>query len=90
VDSSVLAAYAGTFDMQPTAILQVKFEDDSLFLQSLDGEGWEPLYAETETRFFVKGQEDYRFIFVQDNAGMVTALQVVYQGIQLPLAKKVE
>ena len=90
VDTSILAGYAGSYDMQGTAILQVKFEDDSLFLQSLDGEGWEPLYAETETRFFVKGQEDYRFIFVQDNAGIVSALQVVYQGIQLPLAKKVE
>ena len=90
VDPAVLAAYAGTYDMQPTAMLQVKFEDNSLFLQSLDGEGWEPLYAETETHFFIKGQEDYRFIFVQDNAGMVTALQVVYQGLQLPLAKMVE
>ena len=90
VDISVLAGYAGTYDTQGTAILQVKFEDDSLFLQSLDGEGWEPLYAETETRFFVKGQEHYRFIFVQDNAGTVSTLQVVYQGIQMPLAKKVE
>jgi CubicO group peptidase (beta-lactamase class C family) len=90
VDQAVLAAYAGTYDMQQTAIFQVKFEDNSLFLQSQDGQGWEPLFAETETRFFVKGQEDYRFIFVQDDIGMVTALQVVYQGIQLPLAKKVE
>lgn len=90
VDPSVLAAYVGTYDMQPTAIFQVKFEDDSLFLQSQDGAGWEQLFAESETRFFVKGQEDYRFIFIQDNAGTVTALQVVYQGIQLPLAKKVE
>ncbi|MFC1921718.1 serine hydrolase [Chloroflexota bacterium] len=90
VGSSVMAAYAGTYDMQGTAILQVKFEDDSLFLQSQDGAGWEPLFAESETRFFVKGQEDYRFIFIQDNAGTSTALQVFYQGIQLPLAKKVE
>jgi CubicO group peptidase (beta-lactamase class C family) len=90
VDPDVLAAYAGTYDMQPTAIFQVKFEDNSLFLQSQDGQDWEPLFAETETRFFVKGQEDYRFIFVQDNTGTVTDLQVVYQGIQMPLAKKVE
>ena len=90
VDPAVLAAYAGNYDMQPTAMLKVKFEDNSLFLQSLDGEGWEPLYAESETHFFIKGQEDYRFIFVQDNAGTGTALQVVFQGVQLPLAEKVE
>ncbi len=34
VGSSVLADYAGTYDMQGTAIFQVKFEDDNLFLQS--------------------------------------------------------
>ncbi len=90
VDPAVLAAYVGSYDMQPTAIFQVKFEDNSLFLQSGDGQGWEPLLAETETRFFVKEQEDYRLIFVRDNTGTVTSLQVVYQGIQLPPAKKVE
>jgi len=90
VDPEILAAYAGTYDMQPTAIFKVKFEANTLFLQSLDGKSWEPLLAETETRFFVKGQEDYRFIFVRDDTGRVTALQLELQGIQLPLAEKVE
>ncbi len=90
VDPAILATYAGTYDMQPTAILQIKFEDNSIFLQSLDGQDWEPMLAETETRFFIEGQEDYRFIFVLDKAGTVTALQLVVQGIQMPLAKKVE
>jgi CubicO group peptidase (beta-lactamase class C family) len=90
VDPAILAAYAGTYDMQPTAIFQVKFEDNHLFLKSQEGQSWEPLLAETEVNFFVKGQEDYRFIFIRDGAGTVTALQLVYQGMQLPLAKKVE
>jgi CubicO group peptidase (beta-lactamase class C family) len=90
VDSTILAAYAGTYDMQDTAVFEVKFDDDRLLLQSNESEGWEPLYAETDTRFFVKGQEDYRFEFVQDDNGTVTALQITYQGIQLPLAEKVE
>jgi CubicO group peptidase (beta-lactamase class C family) len=90
VDATILEAYAGTYDMQPTAIFQVKFEDNSLFIRSQDGKSWESLLAETETNFFVKGQEDYRFIFVRDDTGTVTALQLVVQGIQLPLAKKVE
>jgi len=90
VDPAILATYAGTYDMQSTGILRVKFEDTSLFLLSQDGQSWEPLSAETETHFFVQGQEDYRFIFVRDDTGAVTAMQLVFQGIQLPLAKKVE
>jgi CubicO group peptidase (beta-lactamase class C family) len=90
VDPAILAAYAGTYDMQPNAIFQVKFEDNHLFLRSQDGQSWAPMSAETETSFFVKWEEDYRFIFVRDGAGTVTALQLVYQGIQMPLAKKVK
>ena len=90
VDPAILAAYAGTYDMQPTAIFQVKFEDNRLFVRSQDGQSWAPMSAETETSFFVKGEEDYRFIFVRDGTGTVTALQLMYQGIQMPLAKKVK
>lgn len=90
VDPAILADYAGTYDMQPTAIFHIKFEDNHLDIQSIDGKSWDPLLAENETSFFVKGQEDYRFIFIRDGAGTVTALQVVYQGIQLPIAKKID
>jgi CubicO group peptidase (beta-lactamase class C family) len=90
VDAEILAAYVGTYDMQPTAIFQVKLEDDGLFIRSQDGQSWAPLLAETETNFFVIGEENYQFIFVRDGTGTVTALQLVLQGIQMPLAKKVE
>jgi hypothetical protein len=74
--------------MQPNAIIQIKFEDNHLFVRSEDGQSWAPMSAETEMHFFVKEEENYRFIFVRDNAGTVTALQLVYQGIQMPLAKR--
>ena len=90
VDPAILASFAGTYDMQPTATFQFKFQDNRLFLLSQDGKSWEPLLAETETRFFVQGQEDYRFTFIRDDTGTVTALQLIYQGIQMPLAKKVK
>ena len=90
VDPVILATYAGTYDMQPTAIFKIKFEDNKLFVLGQDGQSWDNLLAETETRFFIQGQEDTRFIFIRDKAGTVTALQVDLQGIQLPLAKKVE
>ena len=88
VDPEILATYAGTYDMQPTAIFLVKFEENALFLKSQDGQEWLPLLAESETHFFVNEQEDYRFIFVKDNMGTVSALQVVYHGLKLPLASK--
>jgi len=50
VDPSILPAYAGTYDMQPTAILQIKVEDDRLFSLSTDGKSWAPLLPETETQ----------------------------------------
>jgi len=89
VDPAILATYAGTYDMQPNAIFHFKFEDNSLLVQSQDGQSWDPLLAETETQFFVKGREDYRFVFVKDDTGTVTALQLMLQGVQLPLARKV-
>ena len=75
--------------MQPTAILQIKVEDDRLLSSSPDGKSWAPLLAETEKRFFVQGQDDIRFTFLRDDYGTVTALQLEWHGLQMPLAKKV-
>jgi hypothetical protein len=90
VDPAILKTYAGTYDMQPTALFQIKFEDSKLWNLSMDGKSWDPLYAETEVRFFVKGNEEYRFEFIRDESGNVTALQLELQGIPLPIAPKRE
>lgn len=90
VDPAILATYAGTYDMQPTALFQIKLEDSSLWILSMDGKRWDPLYAETEARFFVKGEESYRFEFIRDESGQVTALRLEFQGIPLPVAPKME
>jgi len=90
VDPAILATYAGTYDMQPNAIFHIKFEGNSLLVKSQDGQTWEPLLAETDSRFFVKGQDDYRFCFILDESGTVIGLQLELQGIPLPVARKVE
>jgi CubicO group peptidase (beta-lactamase class C family) len=90
VDQVILAEYAGTYDAQPTAIIKIKLEDNRLWVLSLDGQRWDPLVAETETSFWVKGHDEIRFTFIRDDQGTVAALQVVYLGIPLPQAKKVE
>jgi hypothetical protein len=90
VDPAILATYAGTYDMQPTALLQIKFEDSKLWILSIDGSRWDPLYAETETRFFIQGEESYRFEFIRDESGQVRALQLEVQGLELPAAPRTE
>jgi len=90
VDPTILATYAGTYDMQSTALFQIKFEGSQLWIRSMDGKSWDRLYAETEARFFVKGEEDYRFEFIRDESGSVTALRLEIQGIPFPVAPKME
>ena len=90
VDPAVLADYAGTYDMQPIAFFHFRCEDNKLLLQSKDGQNGDLLLAENETTFFLQGQEDSRFIFVRDDTGLVTALQLIFHGLPMPLAKKVE
>jgi CubicO group peptidase (beta-lactamase class C family) len=89
VDPFILAVYAGTYDMQPMATIQVKFEEQQLSILSRYGQSWQPLLAETETHFFIQGDEDWRIHFFRDDTGAVTALQLVYQGLEFPMAKKV-
>ena len=74
--------------LQPTALVQIKFEDNKLWILSLDGKSWDALCAETEARFFVKEDETYRFEFIRDTSGNVTALRLEIQGIPLPVSPK--
>jgi hypothetical protein len=89
VDENVLAAYVGTYDMQPMMTIKVKFEEQQLFILSQFSHSWQHLLAETEASFFVQRDEDWRICFVRDDTGTVTALQLAYQGLEFPLAKKV-
>jgi len=88
VDPAILETYAGTYDMQPTTLFQIKFEDNKLWILSPDGESWNVLHAETEARFFVKGDETSCFEFIRDTSNHVTALRLEIQGIPLPVAPK--
>ncbi len=86
---TILETYAGTYDMQPTALIQIKFQDGRLWILSMDGKRWDPFYAETETHFFVKGKDSYRFEFIRDEVGQVTALRLEFRGIPLPIAPRI-
>jgi CubicO group peptidase (beta-lactamase class C family) len=82
VDPSILKMYAGTYDFAIIDKMQmVKFEDGQLLLSN-DQVQWAPLFAETKTRFFVE-DEDYRFVFVKDNNGKVTHMNIEVEGIEI-------
>ena len=88
VDSAILATYVGTYKMAPGERFRVKLEDAQLFVQGPDGE-WAPLFAESETRFFIP-ESEYGLEFVVDEANTVTGVSLEVQGMALPPAAKVE
>jgi CubicO group peptidase (beta-lactamase class C family) len=87
VDPAALEAYRGTYVMSMGQRFHIKLDDGALFLSG-DGEHWEQLQAESETRFFLE-DDDVRYVFAIDEANRVTALNLEIQGLRLP-AKKVD
>ena len=90
VDAAVLASYTGSYAWTAEGedrLIRVKLEGQQLFIT--DSEEWAPLYAETETQFFVPG-DDTRFLFIKDDRGVVAGLSVIIQGLTLPMAPKTD
>ena len=75
VDPAVLDKYVGeyTFDHPPTTIVVTK-ENGKLY-QKRNTEGKVEMFAESETKFFLK-IEDIQLTFVKDASGGVTGLKV--------------
>jgi CubicO group peptidase (beta-lactamase class C family) len=69
LSADVLARYTGTYDLTPTLGLIVTLVDGQLMVQ-FAGHPRFPLFAESETRFFVK-IENAQLEFVKDAAGDV-------------------
>jgi len=87
VDAKILRTYVGTYEMDSGERFHIKLEDDQLLIQGPGGE-WAPLYAESETRFFVP-ESDYRMTFVVEQ-GKVTGMGLEIQGLALPPAIRIE
>jgi len=90
VAPAILATYTGTYAWIQDGeerLIRIKLEGKKLFIA--DGEEWVPLYAETETRFYVHG-DDTRFLFITDDSGAVVGLSLVIQGLTLPMAQKIQ
>jgi len=90
VDPAILASYTGSYAWiqgNEERLIRIKLEGSQLFIT--DSDEWAPLYAETETRFFVPG-DDTRFVFTRDDSGAVAGLSLLIQGLTLPVADKID
>jgi len=86
VAPGVLEGYVGTYQLGAGTFIHVKLENGVL-LASSDNAEWAELRAETETRFFVKG-ETIRIEFVTLGTGIVPELVLeIEEGVTLHAAR---
>jgi len=85
VDPEILRTYAGAYRVSADTTIYVKVDEGRLYL-SRDAEHWEQAYGESETRFFVQG-DDTRFVFVKDADGKISGLNIEMQGLVIPAQK---
>ncbi len=81
VPTTVIAAYAGEYQLGPGAVVHVKVNGDRLYASD-DGQSWDELLAQSETVFFFKGRS-VTITFVKDGSGRVTRMEVDNNGAKL-------
>ena len=86
VSSTVLAAYDGTYELQPGIEMVMTLEGGQLMTQAT-GQSKFPLFAESETKFFLK-VVDAELEFVKNDKGEVTHLILHQGGQDVKSAKK--
>jgi hypothetical protein len=87
VPESTLSLYVGEYELQPGFILAVTNEGDRLFTQAT-GQSKVEVFAESETRFFLKVVEA-NIEFVKDDSGKFTKL-ILNQGGRRMEAKRIK
>jgi CubicO group peptidase (beta-lactamase class C family) len=73
VDANVLDAYVGVYQLSPEAEFTVTRQGASLYLQQGNAPTKTELFAETPTRFFMKGQE-FTLVFTANAEGAIEKL----------------
>ncbi len=86
LSTDILSQYVGTYELQAGFDLMVTLEGDQLYSQGT-GQIKTPIFAETETRFFLK-IVDAQLEFFRDESGQVSHL-VLHQGpVELKAQRK--
>jgi CubicO group peptidase (beta-lactamase class C family) len=87
IDSAVLDAYAGVYELAPGFQLTVSRDGDHLFAQATGQEKAE-IFPESDTKFFLK-VVDAQLVFVRGGSGQAESL-VLHQGGRETPAKRVK
>lgn len=87
VEAALLKPYVGQYQLSPAFSITISVRDNRLFAQATNQEAFE-LFAESETRFFLK-VTDAAVEFVKDDSGNITGLLLSQNGRQAS-GKKVE
>jgi CubicO group peptidase (beta-lactamase class C family) len=87
LDPAVVEQYAGEYELAPGQSIQFTLEEGKL-IAHVPGQPAYPLWAETETHFFLK-ELPVKFEFQKDAAGKITGM-VLNQGGRELQAKKVK
>jgi CubicO group peptidase (beta-lactamase class C family) len=85
VDSSILKKYVGDYQLAPSFILTVSFENGQLFIQAT-GQGRSAMFAQKENFFFLK-ITDVQIEFIKNAEGKTERLILSQGGQQLPAVK---
>ena len=72
VDPAILKSYCGVYELQPGFDLNIFLEGNKFYLQA-SGQSKAELFAESETKFFLK-VVDAKIEFHKDDSGNVTSL----------------
>jgi len=74
VPASVIAAYAGEYQLGPDAVTRIKADGGRLYASD-DGQSWDELLAKSEAVFFFKGRT-LTITFAKDASGKVTHMDI--------------
>ncbi len=86
VDVSILKNYVGAYELQPGFNLVMTLEDGKLFTQAT-GQPKNQLFAESETKFFLK-VVNAQVEFIKNDAGQYDSLILYQNGQQMPAKRK--
>jgi uncharacterized protein YneR len=91
VSPEILAKYAGTYELAPKFNLMITLEGKQLISQA-SGQGKAPIFARSETKFFLKVVEA-EIEFFKNDQGIVSRLVLRQNGQEMParrISDKVE
>lgn len=85
VDSKILDAYVGQYELAPKVLLSLRREGNFL-MANITGQPWLAVYAESETKFYWK-VVDAQFTIQKDQAGKVDGLLFEQAAVKLKARK---